>query len=301
MASVAARRRPRRERADTLNLGLALAGTGVPPKRCPRSRPSANPPATAQGDARKGSPGEGQSCGAPSFPKRFQAIRRGGRGVRVTVTPIPYHIGQMRKPKSSFPRVAAACGLGLGFLFLRHSAQARADALLHAAARNMLESIAAVMGCQVPPLRLSRAVMNAQADGVGVTVNPDWLHTQMTSICSDVRCHHDLLVGILAHELAHLVYGDVHAPPWDKRAIELRADQFAGMALARLGVSPDAFSTVIGQLSTHYSDDPTAYPDGADRIDAIESGYYGEVQHQFLTVQYQAGRLAALRYYGLVA
>lgn len=164
------------------------------------------------------------------------------------------------------------------------------DAILHAAAEAMLDTIASVMGCLAPPLTISREVANAAANEYAIAVNPDWLHEQMSFVCADAQCHHDLLLGTLAHELSHVVHRDAFAPEWTRQLNELRADEFAGAALGRLNVSPDAFAAVVWNLSGHYPDRHASHPDRHRRVEAVTAGYW-----------YAVGEQDALRFYGLAA
>lgn len=174
-----------------------------------------------------------------------------------------------------------------------------ADALLQTVAQSMLASIAAVMGVPVPPVAISRDVDNAAADGSVVWVNPDWLADSTSLVCCSPNCPYELTLGILAHELAHLVYGDVFSPPYHRHTVELRADGFAAVALARLGVSPDAFSALMAQLASHHSQGPFGYPSRDERIEMIRASY--ECESAQLWACYYAGQRDAFRHFGLAA
>lgn len=188
----------------------------------------------------------------------------------------------------------------MSYVVLRRPVMVSSDALLHAAGSEMLAQIAGALGVPVPPLALSRAVDNAQADGIGIVINPDWLHAAMNAVCGDPSCLHDMVIGILGHELGHLVHFDVWAPPWAKRSIELRADWFAGIACARLGVSAEGFAAIIWRIADRHSSGPTSYPDRNARVRAIRAGFEQERHHQLVTAHYW-GQLAALEQFGWIA
>ena len=106
------------------------------------------------------------------------------------------------------------------------------DSMLEAAARAVVVQLANAMGHVAPPLRVSREVANAAANATEIVINPAWLHSAMTAVCSDPLCRFALAVGIIAHELSHVVHGDAFAHPMSKRFIELQADAFAGVLTA---------------------------------------------------------------------
>src|ERR1051326_6956485 len=187
-------------------------------------------------------------------------------------------------PKSSLVKtVAIGAGIGgLACLLLRKldSQGRRADALLEQVAASILGSIANVMGCSMPRLRVSPEGAEASAGAAEIVVNPGWLHAAMTAVCSDPTCQHDLVVGVLAHELCHVAHGDAFAPSWERRAVELRADDFAGVALARLGIPPEAFASIVWRITKHHSTGPAGYPSRADRVLAVRGGFEAERRRQ---------------------
>src|SRR5262249_6454983 len=139
----------------------------------------------------------------------------------------------------------------------------------------------------------------AAADGTGILINPTWFRAAMTTTRGDPRFMRDAAIGILGHELDHLVQGDIEAPHWATRSNELRADWVAGVVCARLGVSAEAFAVVIWQLAAHHSTDPRCHPGRADRVAVTRAGYNAELQRQRLVSQYVAGQAAALGRFGL--
>ncbi|HTR53658.1 MAG TPA: hypothetical protein VMJ10_23350 [Kofleriaceae bacterium] len=207
----------------------------------------------------------------------------------------------MSKRHDWFGTAAITFGAAAGAYLMHRNAQRRnADAILQAAGQGIVQDIANAMGCIAPPVRISRDIDNAMATSVEILVNPDFLFRAMNAVCYDPACHHDLAVGILGHEVGHVVLGHAGSPPWLKRAIELEADDFSGTAMARRRVSPDAFEAIIWQIAQHYSNGPTGYPNRYDRVATIRGAFNAE-NERLLVESYNAGRWAALRHFGLAA
>lgn len=104
-----------------------------------------------------------------------------------------------------------------------------------------------------------------------------------------------MLLGVLAHELAHHVFGDAGAPAEHRYAIELRADRWAAIALARLGIPSHDFERVIWSISSHYSGTPTGYPSRATRVTAIRNAFLETLYAQ----AYVRGQSAAYQRFGI--
>jgi hypothetical protein len=134
------------------------------------------------------------------------------------------------------------------------------------------------MGVPVPPLVLSHDVSPAAADGARILINPTWFRDAMTATRGDPRFMRDAAIGILGHELDHLIQGDIEAPDWATRSNELRADWVAGVVCARLGVSAEAFAVVIWQLAAHHSTDPRRHPGVPGRDEAARNSAMGCVE-----------------------
>ena len=79
------------------------------------------------------------------------------------------------------------------------------------------------------------------------------------------------ILAILAHEVGHAIDGASKAP-WMKSnwSPELRADAWAGCALARMSLKPRALNGGYAALS-NYS--PQSRPDWPTRLPVIETGY----------------------------
>jgi Zn-dependent protease with chaperone function len=91
-----------------------------------------------------------------------------------------------------------------------------------------------------------------------------------------VACNNAVMLGVLAHEVGHHVERDALInEPWSKRDRELRADRYAGAALAALGVTQDHFARVLWAISRHHSGgSPFEYPHPRERIAAIDGAYH---------------------------
>jgi hypothetical protein len=79
------------------------------------------------------------------------------------------------------------------------------------------------------------------------------------------------IVSLLAHEVGHAI--DATAPvPWMKKdwTTELRADAFAGCALARMNLSATALRAALNSLSRYPS---TSHPDWTVRLPVLRAGY----------------------------
>lgn len=158
--------------------------------------------------------------------------------------------------------------------------RARKDQQLADGLRRLLARVAAALQVETPPLVLSAAVANAASDGYRILVNPTWARATLAQFCADRSCNNAVMIGVLAHEVGHHVEGDalINAP-WSKRDRELRADRYAGEALAVLGVPHDHFARVLWAISQHHSGgSPFEYPTPRDRIAAIDGAYQATIR-----------------------
>ncbi len=116
------------------------------------------------------------------------------------------------------------------------------------------------------------------ADPRGFTVlcNRGWVEDLLQRYCRSAECRAAILVGILAHEVAHLSFQHVGLPPDDLASCspnqlqELRADAVAGWVLARTGFPPDYLTVVLRELSAEPS---CTHPTGGLRAQAIAAGF----------------------------
>jgi hypothetical protein len=137
------------------------------------------------------------------------------------------------------------------------------------------------LGVAPPRLVFSDRAANAYSDGHVVAINLDWARLLLLHQCSSDRCNEQVLIGVLAHELAHHSYNHSHElrrvvdtrwETWTRHRLELEADRAAGAALARLRLGADEFARVLALLSQRGS--PT-HPMGPARVQAIREGYQG--------------------------
>ncbi len=157
--------------------------------------------------------------------------------------------------------------------------RAKKDQQLAEGLRRLLARVTAALGVDAPPLVLTAAVENAASDGFQILVNPMWARATLTEFCADRACNNAVMIGVLAHEVGHHVEGDALInEPWSKRDRELRADGYAGEALALLGVPHVHFARVLAAISRHHSGgSPFAYPHARERIAAIDGAYQATI------------------------
>ncbi len=183
--------------------------------------------------------------------------------------------------RSPFVSLLFATGIGAAVYaaakrsIVRHQAE---DALLEGTAQSIVQSIASEMGCIAPRVRVTTKILTAAAIGNEIWVNPQFIENAISSVCPDPDCQYALVVGVLAHELAHIVYGHGLAHPSQKHEIELDADWFGGVACARLGISSEAFEEIIGRLSARHSQGPYGYPSAFERCTTIRNAFNAEWQ-----------------------
>jgi hypothetical protein len=136
-----------------------------------------------------------------------------------------------------------------------------------------LRRAAALMGIAVPPLMVTSRVPNAASDGRQILVNPTWLSRTMARFCSMPACQDAVILGVMAHELGHHVFGHAADSRRDSHVAELDADRVAGVVLARAGVSTGDFERVLADLGECGT---TSHPGAALRVAAIRAGYLDE-------------------------
>lgn len=126
---------------------------------------------------------------------------------------------------------------------------------------------------------LVRGVANAYAgpvyegsDGraIGIFLDEDWLNTM-----EQTTGNHWLRKAVLAHELGHVVHGDV----WDhgQRStwqVEYQADEFTGYAMCLLGAPQSGVDQLFRLIAFEsVSEDMNSHPSLAYRLRAIAEGY----------------------------
>lgn len=167
--------------------------------------------------------------------------------------------------------VAIAGGLGLlVWGGLRLLAKKRSDWDLDALVQRELELAASIVGLSTPSLIPSSLVETAACDGVRVYYNRDWIRAVIARNCDEVACVKEILLGVMGHELGHLVGGDIGAPAEERPSRELRADAVAAVVLARSGASDENFARVISEITGCCS---PGYPPGWQREQTIRKTF----------------------------
>jgi len=130
--------------------------------------------------------------------------------------------------------------------------------------------VARALGVDPPPLVASVSARNAEWNGFYIAYNPGWIQGVLSRHCTDSLCASGVIRGVLGHELGHMIGGDVGAPEHERPAREDRADQYAAIALARSGVSPEVFGRILNE-ATGFS--APGYPPGWYREQTVRKVY----------------------------
>ena len=125
-------------------------------------------------------------------------------------------------------------------------------------------------GCGQVSLFLNPTTPNAMAMAVGpgtsmITYEPNFMGQLFNAIGPEAS------FGVLAHEFGHHV--DFHStPPWMNNAWsrELKADAWAGCALARRGFNPAQISTALRAIAGYPS---PSHPSWNLRVPAVQQGF----------------------------
>lgn len=160
----------------------------------------------------------------------------------------------------------------------QREAAANADAELKvcAFAQKTLKDVCSLFRIPCPPLYFGEDVPNFASDGHRIGVNPKWARDVIEKHCASHACNRDVLRWFIAHEVGHHVAGDALAPTWigseklQRHVQELRADYFAGFALAHLDGEIAHLDSV---LRTHASIETHTHPDFTKRIRAAREGF----------------------------
>ncbi len=149
--------------------------------------------------------------------------------------------------------------------WLRRREQAR-GAVLGAARR--IQNVAGLQS--LPPFVEAPGTRNAWVLGEVVYYDPDWIMELLEDHCNDRTCNTSVVVGLVAHELGHWVYGDTYdfaTHSWRK---EYRADAWAAKVLAALGIPASHFRCVIEVLDPNGG---RSHPPGPYRAEHIRVVY----------------------------
>lgn len=115
----------------------------------------------------------------------------------------------------------------------------------------------------------------AWAQGRQIFVGLDQLMPHLSAYHHGSECETAMLLGLVAHELGHALdpyeRSYTNRPAWNHR-MELDADHLAGFVLARAGVSPQCFGSMIFNLSDCCTGSVT-HPAGFARVHAIREGF----------------------------
>ncbi len=125
-------------------------------------------------------------------------------------------------------------------------------------------------GCGTYFLTLNNTAPNALAMAVGpgqtkIAYNPNFMGQVFAQFGPGAS------FGILAHEFGHHI--DFHTtPPWMNNAWsrELKADSWAGCALAKVGLGPNQIQNALYAIAAYPS--PT-HPGWPQRIQAVQTGF----------------------------
>ena len=79
--------------------------------------------------------------------------------------------------------------------------------------------------------------------------------------------------AIIAHELGHIYYNHVLVALGSNPTIELQADEFAGLILARMGATLEQAKSAYRSTRMRTPHDSSSYPSTDDRLRAVEKGW----------------------------
>ncbi len=125
---------------------------------------------------------------------------------------------------------------------------------------------------------------NAASDGHRVYVNLAWFDDLLTRHCGESACTMAVARWVLAHEIAHHVHRDADVPLWvrNSHGLELRADYYAGRALAHFGAEFGVLDGVLREIAPF----PTqTHPAFHARLRASHDGFRDYVLEQAFRAQ----------------
>jgi len=137
-------------------------------------------------------------------------------------------------------------------------------------AETLLMRAAAVLFIPPPALILTIDTPTAATDGNAIFVNPVWLQILLNTHCNDKLCAYSVVLGIVAHELAHRIYDFNPGSGDHPHTRELRADYVAGQVIRALQVPEAHFAKVLVEIS---SVETETHPLYSERIRALRRGY----------------------------
>jgi hypothetical protein len=113
---------------------------------------------------------------------------------------------------------------------------------------------------------------NASSDGHGIRVNLDWFRDLLGRQCTEPVCTRAVARWWIAHEVTHHVHGDALVPLWVRQfhAMELRADYYAGRALAHFGEDISVLERVLRDVAPETT---STHPSFQPRLNAMLAGF----------------------------
>jgi hypothetical protein len=188
--------------------------------------------------------------------------------------------------------VALAFGGLLGWVALDSKQRKDVEEGHLRALRQKVQEIAALWSATPPVVIFDETVSNAEARGDGrIYVNRAWFTQTCVDSCGmdDAVCARAFAYWLLTHEVAHVIFRDprayaaleIHVPPWirqyHRHARELRADWYAGRALAHFGEDVGIINRILPRIAPQMTASDT-HPALHDRIRAATAGYWFEVR-----------------------
>lgn len=153
--------------------------------------------------------------------------------------------------------------------------------------RQKVQEIAALWSATPPVVLFDESVSNAEARDDGrIRVNRQWFSKTCVDSCGteDAVCARAFAYWLLTHEVAHVIFKDPRAyaalggkvPPWLRQyrhhERELRADWYAGRALAHFGEDVSVIDRILPQIAPHAIASDT-HPALHDRLRVAKDGY----------------------------
>lgn len=147
-------------------------------------------------------------------------------------------------------------------------------AILLGIASTHLAFVCRALGVPAVPLVADDTINNALSDGKVIRVNLGWIKSAIGDVCNASReCLDGVVLGVVAHEVAHHIGGDAYAADQSvaaRHGRELQADRIAGFVLARAGISPDHFARLLVVLSVNAT---STHPQAGPRLAYLVDGH----------------------------
>jgi hypothetical protein len=174
-------------------------------------------------------------------------------------------------PSSGYSRIV--CALGPGASSWKSAADQRptTDAMQLAARVNTAAKSICMSHC--PAVMVFRNTTAANAMLVAEAGQPGLVYAPQFFASVHDRYGDSGIIAIIAHEFGHAL-DDAMGAAWIKSTWtpELRADAWAGCALAKLNLNPADFTAALGALAKYPA---ASHPGWSVRLPAIRAGYAG--------------------------